>query len=547
MEDIKMSFWKKLTYGFTKDNVAKTNKVTENKSEQKNSAVQYGEGNVLFAYSYDGEKNLGEAGPVKNYSLNYGILRMRSWAAYLDSEVAQTVIRRYVTWVIGQGLKLQSEPAKLILSGENIQLDAETFSKTVEARFNLYRGNKWADYSEMMSLDMIGKEVFKNAIVGGDVVVVLRYIDNLVKVQMIDGCHLQSPMYGTESYPQELPNGVLIKHGIEMDSKGKHIAYWIKTGPIKTERISCVTEGTDLQSAFIVYGLKYRLDNVRGIPLLSAVLETVAKMERYKEATLASAEERAKVVYQIVHEAFSTGETPLINQMANAFDSSTKQEIPKTDDGHVLANKVAVSTNKQTFNMTQGAEIKPLESKQELNFPDFYETNFDIVCATVNIPPNVAKSKYDSNYSASRAAIKDWENTLSVERKEFGFQFYQPIYNFFLEVEVLTNKITAPGYLLAKLQKNNWVVEAYRKARWVGTPVPHIDPLTEVKAERAKLGDSAKSIPLTTVEQATENLNGGESNANIEQFANELEKTKTLKILAEPILPDNMKEKKKDI
>jgi capsid protein len=546
MEDIKMSFWKKLTVGFRKNNEAKTNKVIENNLPNKQAMAEAMQGKVLFAVSYDGEKNMGEAGPLKNYSLNYEGLRMRSWASYLDSEIAQTVIRRYVTWVIGQGLKLQSEPAKLILTSEEIELEAETFSKTVEARFNLYRGNKWADYSNMMSLDMIAKEVFKNAIVGGDVVVVLRYIGKLVKVQMIDGCHVQSPIHGTEQYPQQLANGVVIKNGIEMDATGKHLAYWVRVEIGKHERISAITEGTDIQSAFMVYGLKYRLGNCRGIPLLSAVLETIKKMERYKEATLGSVEERAKIVYQIVHEAFSDGSNPLLNNLATAFNSSDKVEVPADVNGKDLANQIAVSTNKQTFNMTQGAKLEALDSKQELNFSDFYETNFDIVCATVNIPPNVAKSKYDSNYSASRAAIKDWENTLSVERKEFGFQFYQPIYNFFLEVEVLQNKIIAPGYLLAKMQKNDWVIEAYRKARWVGTPVPHIDPLTEVKAERLKLGESAASIPLTTVEQATENLGAGESNSNIEQYSSELEKTKTLKILAEPILPGNVKKKKKE-
>ncbi len=146
-------------------------------------------------------------------------------------------------------------------------------------------------------------------------------------------------------------------------------------------------------------------------------------------------------------------------------------------------------------------------------------------------------SKYDSNFSASRAALKDWENTLNVKRKEFAFAFMQPIYNFFLEIEILNNRISAPGYLLARLIGDMYILEAYRNARFIGMPVPHIDPLKEVKAEREKLGARGADFPLTTVEAATENLGGGESRSNMEQFSEELVTAKELDILAAPVIP----------
>jgi capsid protein len=94
----------------------------------------------------------------------------------------------------------------------------------------------------------------------------------------------------------------------------------------------------------------------------------------------------------------------------------------------------------------------------------------------------------------------------------------------------LTGKVQANGYLVAYANDNLYVYEAYRKARWVGANVPHIDPEKEVRAERLKLGDAGASIPLTTVERSTEMVDGGNSDANIEQFSKELEKTKKLKI-----------------
>src|SRR5258706_1451670 len=181
----------------------------------------------LFTFSYGGEKNLGEAGPSRNYTIDYDVLRMRSWQALLESEVVQTIIGRYKTWVIGPGLKLQSEPPKLIFETEGIDINIQDFSKMVEARFSLYRQSQCSDFSNMENLDLLSGTAFVNSIVGGDVLVILRYVDGYVKIQLIDGAHIQSPVYGTEYYPQTLPDGNRIIHGIEIDQAGKHIRYYV--------------------------------------------------------------------------------------------------------------------------------------------------------------------------------------------------------------------------------------------------------------------------------------------------------------------------------
>ena len=102
----------------------------------------------------------------------------------------------------------------------------------------------------------------------------------------------------------------------------------------------------------------------------------------------------------------------------------------------------------------------------------------------------------------------------------------------FLEALILQGKVSAPGYINAKLTGNQFVIEAYRKSRFIGANVPHIDPLKEANAERVKLGDAAGAIPLTTVQQATENLNNGDSDANMEQFETELADSIKRKIVA---------------
>lgn len=496
---------------------------------------------ILYTHSFDGQKNHGELGPAKSYLPNYVGLRARSWQSMLESEIAQIVIGKYIKWVIGKGLKLQSEPQKLVLQSEGVEMDVNKFTDMVEARFTVYAHSRYADHSSMRSLNIIASEVFKNSIVGGDVLCVLRYDDEyqIPTIQTIDGAHIESPMYGTESYAQVLANGNRIENGIELSPANEHVAYWVRQNndAISWTRIEAKNKRTGLITAFLVYGMKYRLDNHRGIPLLAVVLETMKKLERYKEATVGSAEERQKIAFFIQHTLGSTGESPLFNNIAKAMtggdDDANTDDLPQTVEGNQLADKVYASTNKQTFNMPINSELKSLESKNELYFKDFYTVNINLVCAALDIPPNVAMSLYDSNFSASRAALKDWEHSLMVARANFAFQFYQPVYRLWLHIQILSMKIQADGYITS-FQRNQWMAtEAFFIARFVGTNVPHIDPMKEVQAERLKLGDTAASIPLTTVEAATEALGGGDSDANMEQYADELKESKSLGIKLE--------------
>lgn len=483
----------------------------------------------MFTVSFNGEKNLGEAGPILDYKLDYEGMRLRSWQSLLESEVAQTVIGRYCTWMIGKGLKLTSEPAKYILESEGVEVDTLDFSKAVEQRFNLYKSSNNSDYTSMRNLDAIAETAFKNSIVGGDVLVFFNYDGKNVSTGLIDGCHVMSPGYGTEDFPEQLENGNEIKNGIEVDKNGKHVRYFVRNRDFTFTTINAYGKNSGLKVAFLVKGSDFRLDNIRGLPTLAPVIEKLKKMERYDSATLSSAEEMAKVAYQIVHKNNSTGESPLQRQLttAHSYGNRANGDLPADSNGKPLSDKIAASTNKQVFNMPVDSELKSLDiGKNELYYKDYYITNIIAVSAALGIPYQVAMSLYEGNFSASRAALKDWENTLEVGRKKFSDAFYQHVFNFWLEVQILQNKIKAPEYINSRLNGNMYIVEAYRKCRFVGSPVPHIDPLKEVNAIRASLGDTGKDLPLMTLEAATERLNGSESHDNLQQYAKELEESK---------------------
>jgi capsid protein len=476
----------------------------------------------IMTLSFDGEKDTGELGPIIDYDLDYQGLRYRSWESYLSSEITQTVVNKYITWIIGSGLKLQSEPVKLVLESEKIDLDTSKFSKEVEARFKLYAKSRSSDHSKIENINRIARTVYTNAIVGGDVLVVQRVVKGILNIQLIDGANVMTPNFN-DARANAIDKGNDIKNGIEENKAGEHIAFHVQKKDGEFIRIPAKGIKTGRENAYMVYGLRYRINDNRGIPLISTVLETLKKLDRYKEATVGSAEERAKIPYFIKHGSTSTGENPLTKTMAQAFNIDSDQEIPVDINGQQLADKVAVSTNKTVFNMPQDSELVSLDTKNDIYFKEFYSVNVNAICAAIGIPPEVALSKYDSNFSASRAALKDWEHTIKVQREGFSFQYYEKIYITWLELEILKQKVQAPGYLLALSSGDEILLGAFRNARFVGTNVPHIDPLKEVQAERLKLGSAAAHLPLTTAEASTELLGSGDYDTNVIQFADEVD------------------------
>lgn len=489
----------------------------------------------IIRRNYTGEKNYGELGSAISYYMDYYILALRSWQAYIESDVAKMVIDNWVLWKIGKGLRLSSEPQLTVLASENVtvsEADAAEFSKIVESRFNLHAKSRFSSYNRLKSLNNLQKVVEKNSVIAGDCLVVQRYYDDGgVNVQVIDGMNVISPLAGDGHYANAKKRGNTIELGIELNSRGGHVAYFVKaTDTFKVDRIPARGAATGRTVAYMVYGSEYRLGYSRGMPLIGVMLETIKKMDRYKEAAVGSAEERQKITFFIEHILGSDGENPMLQQMFNAPDLTAGDGNDKNTVKYAASNedatKMAVTTEKTVLNMPVGSTIKALASDNEMNVGAFMDSNVKYVCAAIGIPFEVAMQKYESNYSSSRMAVKSWEFRLRVEREDFAEQFCQPFYNFWLTMEILTGKVSAPGFIDNMGLANKMVILAYQNARFLGANVPHVDPQKEVKAELLKLGDN--SLPISTHRQVSENLGDGEFSANISTYRAEVAENKDL-------------------
>lgn len=496
----------------------------------------------VYHEHYDGERNIGELGYPIDYFADFRNLSIRSWQSFYESDITQLAIKNYLLWVIGNGLTLQSEPMVRMINKMEPNFNRDNFVEDVEMMWKIYTGLKLSSHDQMQDLHSIAWDAQMNAIIGGDVLVVMRYENGIPNIQLIDGVHVYDPFGPGDYFNKAKGRGNEIKNGIEIDSRGRHVAYYVNVEKTdaKFERIVANHSKTDRPMAWLHYGFKYRLNDVRGMPLFAVVLESLKKIDRYKDAELSGAEQRAKVAYFIEHGINSDGE--------DIFDKAIEQtmqiaqddgEVPESSrfEGDAAATQIAGTTGGQAFNMPLDTTIKSIASDRENNFKDFFTINFDVICASLGIPPEVALGKYNSNYSASRMAVKTWEHRVGVDRNRVSKGFYKPIYSFWLDMEILKQNINAPGYILSRSRKNYMMKYAYLNCDFHGVNMPHVDPLKEVMAERKKVGND--KIPLTTYSKATRNLNEGDFEQNLSQARNEMEKAKDFLPEPEPA-PQNI-------
>ena len=480
---------------------------------------------------YDGEKTPYELGTPINIRLDYQTLRMRSWESYLTSDIIQNAIKKYILWIVGAGLKLQAKPVEQVLKKYNVNVDEsvlDEFMADAESQFRLYAELKESTYSMEHNLHDEAAEALKNALMAGDVLCLLRTTNKRVNIETIDGKNVRTPIM-SDWQEKARARGNVIVDGVEINPKGQHVAYYVMQADLTYKRVMAYGSKSGKRQAWLMYGLKYKKSDVRGMALLTAVLETAASMDRYKDATLKAAEENAKIPLTIEHEAYSDGSNPFADQIKEAFGKGKGVATEtSTADCDVPARKIAQTTNKQVYNLTQGARLKRHSGSTDANFAGYYGVNADIVYATIGMPPEVGLDKFGGAYSGSRAALKSWEYKMFVDRiVTLKRQFYGPFYVYWLDVQVLLNFIQAPGYIDALMKNNYMVLGAYRNNRFIGPTVPHIDPVKEVTAERLKLGDAFKYVPLSDAEQAMERLNTGDYEIVIKKAEKEYEKAKT--------------------
>lgn len=442
---------------------------------------------------HDGEKFPGGFGPTTIAIPDYWTLRARSVEAFERNLYARGLIRRLVDNVINTGLHLEATPSEGLLGYPEDGL--ADWTEDVETRFELWgKDPALCDHKEEQTFGALGASVYRDALISGDMLVMAPQSrrTKLPRVRVISGSAVRTPY----PMPKKLRKGNEIKHGVELDPQGRHVAYWVRKQAAGErrytfDRIPAYGPKTGRRTAWLVYGTDKRLDSVRGLPILSLMLQSLKELDRFRDATL------RKVVMQSFLTLFISKGEDKPGTMPMSGGALRKDALTSKDaDG-----------GDRTWNSTQHVPGLMLEELQHGEEPKAFPTaaanedygKFETAIVRVfawanNIPPEILELSFSSNYSASQAALNEFKLFLNVARAIIGSTFCQPIYREWLISQVLNGAVDAPGLLDSwRGGGDPFVLSAWVDSDWTGAIKATARPLETVKAYAAMVEMGAMS------------------------------------------------------
>lgn len=445
---------------------------------------------------HDGEKFAGGFGATQLLATDYWTLRQRSEQLFKTNIYARGIISRFVTNEINTGLHLEAIPEESILG--RAEGDLESWSEEIENRFALWaKTPALCDRRGFETFGAIQAQARTEALISGDCLVVIEQDrrTKLPTVRLYSGACVRTPM------DIKAQRGHEIKHGVEVDEVGRHMAYWIRKDDGKAKRLPAFGEKSGRRIAWLVYGTRKRIGEVRGEPLLSAVLQSLREIDRYKDSTQRKA------------------------LLGSLWLGWIEKEQDKAGSGFMGRSRVSATTRSQTDNTGQHrrfsvAEQVPGMFAQELQhgervkfqnavstdekFSDFESAILYGIAWSLEVPPEILTLSFNANYSASQAAINEFKMYLDRARVDFADALCAPVYQEWLLSEVLNERVQAQGLLEAwRDPMKSDVFAAWIASDWAG----HIKPSTDILKQARGL-EFAVGMGLIDLDRATREFSG---------------------------------------
>jgi lambda family phage portal protein len=407
---------------------------------------------------------------------NLRLLRARGRELARNNPIARHFLNMLSANVVGpKGMRYQS-----LVRDADGEIDRET-NKKIEAGWNQWceKGNCTTDGK--MSFRAVQDLALRTEAMDGESFIrKVRGFDNKFgyALQLIDADQVDH-LYSRAAGKREAE----IRLGVEVDSWGKPIAYWINPGHPSDFGGSLMRERIPADQVIHLFD-PYRSNQTRGLTWFHAVMMSLKMLNGYMEAEMVAARTGAA----------NCGVLECVDPAA--------YEQPDPN------NPLRIEANPGMFEaIPPGYKLTPFIPNHPSNaFENFIKTNLRWAASGLGASYNaLANDLQGVNYSSLRSGLLIERDHWKCTQQHFAEDFAQPVFDDWLKMSLLSGAL--------KLESRDF--QRYRVGKWIPRGWQWVDPYKETQA--AILGIAAA---LQTRDQVISDR-GGEVEEVFEQLAEE--------------------------
>ena len=474
--------------------------------------------------------------PARDIDDNNLTLRQRSRMLYMGAPVATSAVRTVRTNVVGTGLVPRPRIDRDLIGLTDEQ--AEAWQDAVKREFALWASSRQAcDALGLNTFPEMQQLVMQSWLMSGDVFALVkrgkasRMMPYTLRLQLVEADRVCTPASMGRAQPGLWTTGVndatgnLIYDGVEVGAAGNVVAYHVCNqhpyewdGAEKTwSRVLAYGSKTGQPQVLHVMESE-RPDQYRGVPYLAQAIEPLLQMRRYTNAELDAA------VIQACFAAFVKTEDPTDNPFKEVGSGQPGPDGYESDD----EDEYELGPGTMNF-MKPGEDVVFADpSRPASGFDAFMTSLATQVGAALEIPADLLLKKFNSSYSASRAALMEAWKGFRMRRTWLVEDFCRPVWELFVSEAVATGRLAAPGFFTDPLMR-----AAYLGCEWIGPSQGQLDPTKEIQAEIAAIEQG-----ITTREAASVRINGSEWDDNVRRLAREEQALRDAKAAPAPQPPE---------
>lgn len=473
---------------------------------------------------WDGEKFLGGFGVTQIYEMDYWTLRARSSQLFRENKYCAGLIKRLLDNMVNSGIKLEASPEEGLLGLEPGALD--DWTDLVESRFDVWCSlPEMCDFRRENTFYKLQRLIYQEALIEGDVLVVNRFQrgSNIPTVDIFPGSVVKTP------WSESAHGNNKIDNGVEIDTNGRQVAYWIQQEDGKFRRLPAFGSTTGRRIAWLYYSCDKRFGDARGMPLLSRIIQDIKELDRYRDAALRQAVIASLIVAWVQRTSDGKPASRSLTRSAGKLTAEVTEETTNQKTKKEFRENHVPGILLDT--LQEGEEIKYRSGEGvDINLGNFESIVLNATAWTTGIPPEILQLSFSSNYSASQAASAEFKIIVNQFWRSFGQEVCQPVYTNWLLAEVRNGQIIAKGLLNSVGDPRQYhIYGAWLMNEWLGTIKPHLKLTEQVTATVSMLANG-----LTTHARSSRELNGTKFSRNIRTIARERAMMKEAGLATDP-------------